>query len=138
MAAGAYPNPSATDIPSPLYRPELAAAAPVAGAVDRTYVAWVLLGFGMLALRYRRTSVDERRRIRLLLLGMGLGIVLFAVLYAMGSLLDGPGLAMVNLILWPLILVVTLGSMVIGVVYDGAFTVDEPLRRSALYRTLWC
>jgi signal transduction histidine kinase len=137
MAPGAYPNPDAPAVPSPLYRPALAVAGPVIGAIDATYVGWVLLGFGMLALRYRRTSLDERRRIRLLLLGMGAGIVLFAAQYAAGSLLDDPGEWVVSLILWPLILVVTLGSIVIGVVYDGVFAVDEPLRRSALYRVLW-
>jgi signal transduction histidine kinase len=137
MAAGAYPNPDAPAVPSPLYRPALAGAAPLVGAVDATYVGWVLIGFGMLALRYRRTSLDERRRIRLLLLGMGAGILLFATLYLSGRLLDEAAGELVALLLWPLVLVVTLGSMVVGVVYDGVFAIDEPLRRSVLYRALW-
>ena len=137
MAMGAYPDPDTPAVPSPLYQPALAAAGPVVGAIDATYVGWVLLGFGMLALRYRRASVDERRRIRLMLLGAGVGLVLFAVQLAAGMLLDDPVLWAVNVLLWPAILVVTLGSMVIGVVYDGAFAIGEPLRRSVAFRALW-
>ncbi|TMR88630.1 sensor histidine kinase [Nonomuraea basaltis] len=137
MAAGAYPNPDAPAVPSPLFRPALAAAGPVVGAIDATYVGWILLGFGMLALRYRHASLDQRRRIRLLLLGMGVGIVLFAAQFTAMRLLEDAGGRMVGLLLWPVILVVMLGSMVIGVAYDGVFAVDEPLRRSVLYRALW-
>jgi hypothetical protein len=107
------------------------------GAIDASYVGWVLLGFGMLALRYRRASLDDRRRIRLMLLGTGVGLILFGVQLAATVLLDDPILWAVNLLLWPAILVVTLGSMVIGVVYDGAFAIGEPLRRSVAYRALW-
>jgi signal transduction histidine kinase len=137
MAAGAYPNPDAPIVPSPLYRPAFAVAGPVIGAIDATYIGWVLIGLVMLALRYRRTSLDERRRIRLLLLGMVVGMVLFAAQFTTGSLLDDTSEWLVSLVLWPLIVVVTIGSMVIGVVYDGVFAVDEPLRRSVLYRALW-
>jgi signal transduction histidine kinase len=137
MAVGAYADPDTPIVPSPLYQPALSAAGPVVGAIDATYVFWVLLGFGMLALRYRRTSLDERRRIRLMLLGAGVGLLLFAVQFVAEVLLDDPVLWAVNLLLWPAILVVTLGSMVIGIVYDGVFAVGEPLRRSVLYRALW-
>jgi signal transduction histidine kinase len=137
MAAGAYPNPEAPVVPSPLYRPALAAAGPVVGAIETGFIAAVLLGFGMLALRYRRTSLDERRRIRLLLLGMGATIVLFIAQFTVGSLLDDDRARAVTFVLWPLILVVTLGSIVIGIVYDGMFAIEEALRRSMLYRVLW-
>jgi signal transduction histidine kinase len=137
MAAGAFAGPEPPVVPSPLYQPALAVAGRMVGLIDASYVGWVLLGFGMLALRYRRTSLDERRRIRLLLLGMGVGLALFAVQLVAAALIDDPGEWVVNLLLWPLILIVTLGSMVIGVVYDGAFAIGEPLRRSVAYRALW-
>jgi len=137
MAAGAYPNPDTPVVPSPLYRPALAAAGPLVGAIETAQIGWVLVGFGMLALRYRRISVDERRRIRLLLLGMGIGMVLFVAQFTAGSLLDDDSERAVTVLLWPLILVVTLGSVVIGIVYDGEFAIEEALRRSMVYRALW-
>jgi signal transduction histidine kinase len=137
MAPGVYPDPDAARVASPFYRPELAFAAPVIGAAAASVIGWSLIGFGMLAIRYRHTSLQDKRRIRLLLLGMSVATVLFVTQYVAGSVLDAPTERIVTVILWPLILLTTLGSVVIGLVYDGEFTIDEPLRRSMLYRVLW-
>jgi len=137
MSPGLYPGADTPLVASPWYWPVAAPAGPVVGWLDATFVAWELAGFGMLALRYRRTSLDERRRIRFLLLGMGAALVLFAAQWTVGWLLDDSTERVVTALLWPMIVVVALGTMVIGVGYDGVFTVEDALRRSVKYRVLW-
>jgi signal transduction histidine kinase len=137
MSSGIYPSDDIPVVTSPWYWPPAAPAGPVIGWLDATFIAWVLAGFGMLALRYRGTSPDERRRIRFLLLGMGTTLVLFAAQWTAGSLLDDPTERVTTALLWPIILVVALGTLVIGVGYDGMFTVEDALRRSVKYRALW-
>jgi signal transduction histidine kinase len=135
MAPGVYPNPEAPRVPSPVHLPALEAAAPVVGLLHASTLGWPLIGLGLLALRHRRIPPDERRRVRLLLLGMSVAIVLFAALVVTGSVVDDPTERLLTVLLWPLVLATTLGTMVIALVHDGAF--QAPLRRSLLYRVLW-
>jgi hypothetical protein len=42
---------------------------------------------------------------------------------------DPSRLELLSLLIWPVVLVLTLGSIVVAVFYDGVFAIDRPLRR---------
>jgi signal transduction histidine kinase len=65
-------GPENPDIVSPLYVPALRSLAPAVSALRLVFAAWILLGLGLLYLRYLRGSPAERRLIRWLLSGGGL------------------------------------------------------------------
>lgn len=112
------------------------AAAPV-GVIYRSFILWFLVAVVMLALRYRRTSPAERRRIRWLVLGMSGALILWTVLFAI-SFEPTPGwLTAVEYLLWPLTLVLALGAPIVAIAYDGVLGIDQPLRRAVVFRTLW-
>src|SRR5215471_18293635 len=92
----------------------------------------------MLYLRYRRSSPDDRRRIRWLLTGMGGAVVLFAAVTVV-SLSAGSGAVAVAsiFVLWALAVILTLGSLIVPLSQDGVFGIDRSARRSVVYRALW-
>jgi signal transduction histidine kinase len=137
MGTGAFPDPANPRITSPMFVPATAAAGPLAGQLSVTFAAWIVLGFVLLYLRYRRTTTDERRRIRLLLLGMCTGLVLWTGLFGAAYTLDERSNQVIVVFVWPLILLFVLGSTVAALAYDRVVAVDEIVRRSVVYRALW-
>jgi signal transduction histidine kinase len=93
----------------------------------------------MLALRYRRTSPAERRRIRWVAVGMSSALILWTILFAIDYLVPAPtaSLTTVEYLLWPVSLVIALGAPIVAIAYDGVFGIDQPLRRAVVFRTLW-
>jgi signal transduction histidine kinase len=130
----------ATDDPplvSPFYVPAMAGAGPVVAAVHDAFPLLLLLAVLLLAMRYRRISPAERRRIRWLVLGLGGALVSMAILTALTFVMPTGPLLLADFVLWPVTVVLALGSVVLAVAYDGVFGIDQPLRRAAVYRVLW-
>ncbi|HEY7147697.1 MAG TPA: histidine kinase, partial [Streptosporangiaceae bacterium] len=135
---GALFQPAEPAITSPLFLPSARPLEPVAAALQDTIAAWIVLGVIMLYLRYRRSSPEDRRRIRWLLAGMGGAVVLFATVTVV-SLSAGSGAFAVAsvFVLWALAVIVTLGSLIVPLSQDGVFGIDRSARRSMVYRALW-
>src|SRR5262245_11898518 len=131
-------QPAEPAIASPLFLPSARPLEPVAAALQYTFAAWIVLGVIMLYLRYRRSSPDDRRRIRWLLTGMGGAVVLFAAVTVV-SLSAGSGAVAVAsiFVLWALAVILTLGSLIVPLSQDGVFGIDRSCRRSMVYRALW-
>jgi signal transduction histidine kinase len=135
MPAGLFPEAEPT-IASPLYWPAAAALARTAEFAYYAFAAWGAGGLVLLALRYRRYGEPERRRIRWLLLGMVAGLSVWLWWLVLVWVLDPSWIELVSWVMWPVVLVLTLGSIVVAVFHDGVFAIDRPLRRSVAYRTL--
>lgn len=135
MPAGLFPE-SEPVIASPFYRPAAAALAGAAEFAGYAFAAWSAGGLVLLALRYRRYGEPERRRIRWLLLGLVAGMSVQLCWLVLVWLLDPSWLEPLSLVLWPVVLVLTLGSIVVAVFQDGVVAIDRPLRRPVAYRTL--
>jgi signal transduction histidine kinase len=131
-------QPAEPAITSPLFLPSAQPVEPVAAALQYTFAAWIVLGVIMLYLRYRRSSPQDRRRIRWLLAGMGGAVVLFAAVTVVSlSLGSGPFAVVSIFVLWALAVILTLGSLVVPLSQDGVFGIDRSARRSMVYRALW-
>jgi signal transduction histidine kinase len=135
MPGGLFPESQPT-IASPLFWP---AAAVLARTAEVAYYVFAALGAGglvLLALRYRRYGEPERRRIRWLMLGIVAGMSVWLCWLVLVWVLDSSWLVLLSWVMWPVVLVLTLGSIVVAVFYDGVFAIDRRLRRSAAYRTV--
>ena len=111
---------------------------PVAAALQATFAAWIVLGVIMLYLRYRRSSPEDRRRIRWLLVGMGGAVVVFAAVIVVSLSLGSSAVAVASIfVLWALAVILTLGSLVVPLSQDGVFGIDRSARRTMIYRALW-
>jgi signal transduction histidine kinase len=137
LAKGGYPDPDDPLLTSPFYVPATAGAGRVIAALNDTFALLLLLAIVLLALRYRRTSPAERRRIRWLVVGLGGALVTWAILTALTFALPAGPLMAVDFVFWPMGVVLALGSVVLAVGYDGVLGIDQPLRRVAIYRALW-
>lgn len=134
-------EPAEPAIASPLFLAAARPVEPVAAALQYTFTAWGVLGVIMLYLRYRRSQVDDRRRIRWFLLGTGSAVIVFAVLVAVAwSPAPGPFRLASQLLEWALsvlVVALVLGSLVVPLSQDGVFGIDRPAQRSMVYRALW-
>ena len=131
-----WPGPDEPTIASPFYWPAAAPLAPAASFAYYMFATWLAAGLVMLALRYRRYPPSERRRIRWLLLGMVAGMGVALPFTALVWVMDPAWVQFAGWVTWPVILVLTLGSLVVAVFHDGVLGIDRPLRRSLVYRTL--
>jgi signal transduction histidine kinase len=123
-------------IASPFYWPAATPLAPVVRLAYSSFAVWTAIGLVMLALRYRSYGPPDRRRIRWLLSGMVAALFLVVPLMAFAAVLYPSRVILLAWIMWPLAVVLILGSIVVSVFYDGIFGIDRPLRRSMVYRTL--
>jgi len=123
-------------IASPLYWPGAAPLAPAVRLAYSSFAVWAAIGLVMLALRYRGYGPSDRRRIRWLLLGLVAALFVILPLMATATVLDPSQAILLAWIVWPLALVLILGSFVVSVFYDGIFGIDRPLPRLMVYRTL--
>ena len=133
----AITHPTLNGVANPLYLPSATSAGGVIGTLTGTFPFWLLLAVLLLALRYRRTSASDRRRIRWLVLGLSAALVSMAILTALTYVLPAGPLLVADFVLWPLAVVLALGSVVLAVAYDGVLGIDQPLRRAVVYRVLW-
>jgi signal transduction histidine kinase len=133
----AITHPTLDGLANPLHVPAAAPAGGVIGALHETFPLLLLLAVLLLALRYRRTSASERRRIRWLVLGLSAALVSMAILTALTYVLPAGPLLVADFVLWPMAVVLALGSVVLAVAYDGVLGIDQPLRRAVVYRVLW-
>lgn len=134
MPEGLFPESEPT-IASPLYWPAAAALARPADVAYYGFAAWGVGGLVLLALRYRRYGEPERRRIRWLLLGLVAGMSVW-LCWLVLVWVDPSRVELVSFVMWPVVVVLTLGSIVIAVFHDGVVAIDRPLRRPVAYRTL--
>ena len=131
-------QPAEPAIASPLFLPAARPLESVAAALQYTFAAWIVLGVIMLYLRYRRSTPEDRRRIRWLLLGMGGAVVVFAAVTAVSLSVDSGAFAVASVfVLWALAVILALGSLVVPLSQDGVFGIDRSARRSVVYRALW-
>jgi signal transduction histidine kinase len=137
LAKGGFPDPEDPLLASPFYVPATAAAGPVIAALSSTFTLWLLLAVVLLALRYRRLSPAERRRIRWLVLGLSGALLMMAILTGLTFVLPTGPMMAAGFIFWPMTVVLALGSVVLAVAYDGVLGIDQPLRRAVIYRVLW-
>lgn len=136
LSAGTF-RPPLYPVVSPIYVEALAPVGPVAGLASKAFFASTLLGVGMLYLRYRTAPPADRRRVRWLLLGCGSALVLWLALAAVVSAAPAASFAVAVAVLWPLTVVLILGSFLLGVSGDGVLDIDRPARRRLVYRLLW-
>jgi hypothetical protein len=133
-----FPGDAKPGIASPLYIPALRPAGPVAAGLYDTFSAWTVIGLILLYLRYRRSSADDRRRIRWLLAGAMGGLASAAAIFAVSLSLSAGVVALATIqVLWVLLLVFVLGSLIAGTSRDGLLGIDRSARRSLVYRALW-
>jgi signal transduction histidine kinase len=125
------------DIVSPLYVPDLRSLAPAVSTLRLVFAAWILLGLGLLYLRYRRGSPAERRLIRWLLAGLACAVGVFAVLIALAYLAAGPLVTVTIFALWGLTVLLVLVSLGAALSGGGLLGIDQTTRRTVAYRTLW-
>ena len=123
-------------IASPFYWPAAAPLAPAVRLAHSSFAVWTVIGLVMLALRYRSYGPPDRRRIRWVLFGLVAALCVVVPLMALAPVLEPSRVILLAWIMWPLALVLILGSIVVSVFYDGIFGIDRPLRRSMVYRTL--
>jgi signal transduction histidine kinase len=124
-------------IASPLFLAGARPLAPLAAALQAAFPAWIIAGVVLLYLRYRRSPPEDRRRIRWLLAGAGGALVIFAALVALAwPPRIGPVQVVVVFLLWTLTLVFVLGSLVVALSHDALLGIDQPTRRSAVYRAM--
>ncbi len=100
--------------------------------VYRIYPFWMIVGLGMLALRYLRSAPAQRRQIRWLLLGTTVSLMLWIPLLLMIWWLSDVHTIIATIgavVLTPLALTTTLGSLLGALFYTGVFGIDEPSRR---------
>jgi signal transduction histidine kinase len=135
MPTGLFPE-SEPIVASPVYWPAAAVLARTAEIAYYTFAAWSAGGLVLLALRYRKYGESERRRTRWLLLGMVAGMGVWLSWLVLTWVVDPSWQTVLAWIMWPLVLALTLGSIVIAVFHDGVFRIDRPLRRPLAYRTL--
>lgn len=131
-----WPSPDEPTIHSPLFWPAVAPLAPAVSVLYYTFAVWSMAGLVMLGLHYRRYTPPDRRRIRWLLLGMLAGLSLGFAALAFAWVVDPAWVELASWVTWPLILVLTLGSIVVAVFHEGIFGIDRPPRRSMAYRIL--
>lgn len=134
-------EPAEPAIASPLFLTAARPAEPVAAALQYTFAAWAILGVIMLWLRHRGSELDDRRRIRWLLLGVGSAVVVFAVLVVLASSPHPRPVRLASQILewalWALVVALVLGSLVVPLAEDGVFGIDRSAQRSMVFRALW-
>jgi signal transduction histidine kinase len=130
-------GPENPDIVSPLYVPALRSLAPAVSALRLVFAAWILLGLGLLYLRYLRGSPAERRLIRWLLAGLACAVGVFAVLIALAYLAAGPLVTVTIFALWGLTVLLVLVSLGAALSGGGLLGIDQTTRRTVAYRTLW-
>ncbi len=130
-------GPENPDIVSPLYVPALRSLAPAVSALRLVFAAWILLGLGLLYLRYLRGSPAERRLIRWLLAGLACAVGVFAVLIALAYLAAGPLVTVTIFVLWGLTVLLVLVSLAAALSGGGLLGIDQATGRTVAYRTLW-
>jgi signal transduction histidine kinase len=134
---GMYPSEAEPTLPSPLYLPALRPVGPVADRVYQAFPLLVAAAVVVLYLRYRRSTPDERRRIRWLLFGMGGGATTSAAITALAWLATPAWFGAATLVLWPATVVLCLGSLFLALSEDGVLGIDRAARRTVVYRALW-
>ncbi len=124
---------SFSDFPSvanPTFVPEMA---PVGGLVLAAYVGfWMValpLAALMLALRYRRSGLAERRQIRWLLLGVSVG--------ALGTVPWVLGLDALGAVIGVPCMLATVCCIVVALLDAGLLDIDAIIRKSLVYGILW-
>jgi signal transduction histidine kinase len=138
MLRESYADPVTPTIPSPIFVEALASLGPVTGRLFDLFPLSAFAGVGLLALRYRHESAPRRRQIRLLLVGWSVGPVL-ALVSVLLVLQAGPDALLswiVYLVLGPAIVTLVLGSLLVALLYDGAFGIDRPARRRHVHALL--
>jgi signal transduction histidine kinase len=136
FAKNPFADPPAPSVGSPFFMAELAPLGTVPTWLYYTFPLWFVAGPVLLALRYRRSRADQRRRIRWLLAGPAAAFVVWTPILV----LPGEGsvaLAVVVTILWLLGLLFFVGSSLLALFYDGVFGIDRPMHRAWVYRVLW-
>jgi hypothetical protein len=117
-------------VANPTFVPVLA---PIGGLMLAAYVGfWMValpLAAVMLALRYRRGGFAERRQIRWLLLGVGVG--------ALGTVPWVLGLNALGAVIGVPCMLATVGCIVVALLDAGLLDVDAIIRKSLVYGILW-
>lgn len=125
--------PSIMDLPetrNPLFVPAFPALDDLLPGIDTWY--WVLIlpaAVAMVALRYRRAELTQRRQIRWLVLGLALG-TLSSLPFAFGGVWLGGVLGTAGL-------VATTACILVALLDEGLLDVDVLIRESLVYGTLW-
>jgi signal transduction histidine kinase len=133
---GMYPNEAEPTLSNPLYLPALRPVGPVADRLYQTFPLLVAAAVVVLYLRYRRSTPDERRRIRWLLFGMGCGASTSAAITALAWVATPAWFYAASLVLWSATVVLCLGSLLLALSEQGVLGIDRAARRTAVYRTL--
>lgn len=121
---------------SPFFIPSLAPVGALAvPLLQMAETLPILLGLGLLVVRYRRSPLERRQRIKWLFIPLGLAAFLLAVRLLLATLALGTGdqLDGLEVLLVPTVAV----SLLVGLRQQRIIDVEIVLRRSLVYGVLW-
>jgi signal transduction histidine kinase len=126
-----YVDPTTPSIANPLFQSATSSVSSAANLAYQSFAALLIAGPVMLYLRYRRSPADERRQVRLALIGLAAGIAASAAAVAL-AWVGGKGFtwAAAIIVLWIITLALILGSLIVAMPPEELLGIDRSARRS--------
>ena len=137
MPRDPFGSPDSSAVPSPLFQAAAWPLSDVANVAYQLFILVILAGLIMLYMRYRRSPQSERRQVRLALVGLASGTVVFGALLSLGWIGgEGFGWTATALVLWVIGLVLVLGSLIVALSPEEMLGIDRSARRALVNKAV--
>ena len=137
MPRDPFGSPDSSAVPSPLFQAAAWPLSDVANVAYQLFILVILAGLIMLYMRYRRSPQSERRQVRLALVGLASGTVVFGALLSLGWIGgEGSGWTATALVLWVIGLVLVLGSLIVALSPEEMLGIDRSARRALVNKAV--